>query len=91
MTPRCYVRPTASRVLASTLGTLPASGLATIAVARFAPLSSPAAFGLGYALWIPLWLAAICWVACARGAGRAWLRCLALTVVTAALALAMPR
>ena len=82
-----YRRPTTSRVLAATLGTLPASLLATIAVARFAPLSSAAAFAVAYVLWIPLWLAAICWVACARSAPRAWLRCLALAAITAALAL----
>ena len=86
MTKPAYLRPSPSSVLASTLGTLPASLLATIAIAR-APLASPVAFSLGYSLWIPLWLAAICWVACARGAPRAWLRCLVLTMVTAAVAL----
>ena len=85
-----YVRPTASRVLASTLGTLPTSLLAAGAVARFAPVSQPLAFGLAYALWVPLWIAIACWVACARGAPRAWLRSLALGAALAAAVFGLP-
>ena len=89
-TPPTYVRPTTSRVLASTLGTLPPSLLATAAIARFAPASQPVGFALGYALWIPLWIAAACWVARAHSAARAWLVCLAATLVTGACVLGVP-
>jgi hypothetical protein len=85
-----YVPPTASRVLASTLGVLPASVLATAAIARFAPLSQPAAFALGYALWIPIWVAAACWVARARSGPRAWLLVLTTTAVAAVCVFAIP-
>jgi len=85
-----YIPPTTSRVLASTLGVLPASVLATAVVARFVPLAPPAAFGLGYALWIPLWLAAACWVARARSGPRAWLLALAITAPAAACVFAIP-
>lgn len=80
---RPYIAPTTSRALASTLGTLPASIFATVVIARSAPDHLPAAFGLAYALWLPLWLTAMCWVACARGARPAWLRVLALTGLAA--------
>jgi hypothetical protein len=87
---RRYVPVTASRVLASTLGTLPAGLLAAAAIARFAPAPRPLAFGLAYALWIPVWIAAACWVGCARGAPRAWLRCLIATAVLAAAVFGIP-
>ena len=85
-----YVPLTASRVIASTLGTLPASVLVAAAIARFAPLSSPVAFALAYALWIPLWLAGVCGIACTRSAARAWLLCLAITLVAGACVLGIP-
>jgi hypothetical protein len=85
-----YVPPSTSSVLASTVGVLPASVLATAAVARFAPLSSPAAFGLGYALWIPIWIACACWAARARSARRAWLFAAAATAIAAACVFAIP-
>lgn len=85
-----YVPPTTSRVLASTIGVLPASVLATAAVARFAPLSQPAAFGLAYALWIPIWIGCACWAARARSAGRAWLFAAGLTAIAAACVFAIP-
>jgi hypothetical protein len=87
---RAYVPPTLSRVLASTVGVLPASVLATAAVARFAPLSQPAAFGLGYAVWIPIWIACACWAARARSAARAWLFAAALTAIAAGCVFAIP-
>jgi hypothetical protein len=87
---RAYVRPTASRVLASTVGMLPASVLVARAIARFAPLSPPAALGLAYALWVPIWLAAACWVACARSGGRAWLIAATTTAAAAACVFAIP-
>jgi hypothetical protein len=85
-----YVRPTTSRVLASTLGVLPASVLAAAAVARFTPVARPLAFGLAYALWVPLWLAAACWVARARSGSRAWLLALTTTAIFAAGVFAIP-
>lgn len=87
---RRYVPITTSRAIASALGTLPASVFAAAALARFAPVPRPLAFGLAYGLWILLWLAAACWVALARSGGRAWLRCLVLTAVLAAAVLGIP-
>jgi hypothetical protein len=87
---RRYVPITASRALASTLGTLPAGVLAAAAIARFAPVPRPLAFGLAYALWVPLWITAACWVGCARGAGRAWLRVAIATLLVAAAVLGVP-
>lgn len=85
-----HVPPTASRVLASTLGVLPASVLATAAVARFAPLSQPAAFGLAYAVWVPIWVACALWAARARSAARAWLFAAGATAAAAACVFAIP-
>jgi hypothetical protein len=85
-----YVPPTTSRVLASTLGTLPASVLASAALARLVPTALPASFAVGYLLWLPIWIAAICWAARAPGARRAWLFCLVFTALAAAGALALP-
>jgi hypothetical protein len=87
---RPYLRPTASRVLASTLGTLPASVLVTAAAARFLPASQPTAFAAAYLVWIPIWLAAGCWIACCRSTGRAWLTCLAVTLLAAICVFAIP-
>ncbi len=87
---RAYVPPTTSRVLASTLGVVPASVLATAAVARFAPLSQPAAFGLAYALWVPIWVACACWASRAPSAARAWLFAAVVTAVAAACVFAIP-
>jgi hypothetical protein len=85
-----YVRPTASRVLASTLGVLPASVLVAIAIARFAPVARPVALGLAYALWVPLWVTGACWVACARSGARAWLRVATTTAPAALCVFAIP-
>lgn len=85
-----YVRPTASRVIASTLGVLPASVLIATAIARFAPVSQPAALGLAYALWAPIWVALVCWVACRRSGGRAWLVAATTTAIAAACVFAIP-
>jgi hypothetical protein len=91
MTPgRIYIPPTTSRVLASTLGVLPASVLATAAVARFAPLSQPAAFGLAYAAWVPIWVACALWAARAPSAARAWLFATVAAAAAAACAFAIP-
>jgi hypothetical protein len=87
---RAYVPPTASRVIASTAGMLPASVLATAAVARLAPLSQPARFGLAYALWIPIWIACALWAARARSATRAWLFAAAVAAVSAVCVFALP-
>jgi len=85
-----YVRPTASRVLASTVGVLPASVLVAAAIARFAPLAQPAALGLAYALWVPVWLAMACGVACARSGRRAWFIAATTTATAAACVFAIP-
>lgn len=87
---RTYIPPTTGRVLASTLGTLPASVLASAALARFAPLPDALGFGLAYALWIPLWVAAACWVARARSGPRAWLLAGTSTLITAVCVFAIP-
>jgi hypothetical protein len=87
---RPYVPPTTGRVLAATLGSLPASLLVTACVGRFFPASQPIAFGIAYLAWLPLWLALACWIACRAPATRAWLTSLAITVVAGVLAFAIP-
>jgi hypothetical protein len=85
-----YIPPTTSRVLASTAGTVPVSVLAAAAVARFLPISEPAALSVGYALWIPIWLAAACWIARAHGAPRAWLLTFGSTLAVGACVFLIP-
>lgn len=85
-----YVPPTAARVLASTLGTLPLGMLAAAAVACFAPVSEPVAIALAYVLWIPLWLGAVCWIARTRSGPRAWLLAIGSTVVVGACVFLLP-
>lgn len=87
---RTYRPPTTSRVLAATLGTLPASFLIAAAVGRFLPAASPVSFAAAYLLWLPIWLGLACWIACRAPGLRAWLTCLALTVVAAAIVLGVP-
>ena len=88
---RPYLPPTPARVLAATIGTLPASLLVSAAVGRFLPTSQPIAFGVAYLAWLPLWLALACWIACRAPAARAWLTSLAITAFAAALVFAIPR
>jgi hypothetical protein len=83
-------RPTRSKVLAALVGTLAPSILAAAALGRFAPASEPARFALGYALALPIWIAAMCLVALAPTGRRAWLLCALATAVAGALALAIP-
>lgn len=85
-----YVPPTTSRVLASTLGTLPVSILAAAALARFLPLSEPVALAVAYALWVPIWIAAACWIARTQRASRAWLLALTSAVAVAAFVFLVP-
>jgi FtsH-binding integral membrane protein len=85
-----YVPPTTSRVVASTLGTLPLSMLCAAAIACFAPISQPVAIALAYVLWVPLWLAAACWIARSRSGPRAWLLTAGSTVAVAACVYAIP-
>jgi hypothetical protein len=87
---RPYAPPTASRVIAALLGTLPVALFAAAALARFLPAPEPVRFAIGYSAMLPLWLAAMCWIAVARSGRRAWLLCAAATVLTAALVLAIP-
>ena len=83
-------RPNTAKVLAALLGTLPASILAAAALARFAPAEEPTRLALGYALALPIWIAAMCLVALVRSGRRAWLLCALATAVAGALALAIP-
>ena len=87
---RPYSPPTASRVLAAILGTLPLGLFAAAALARFLPASEPIAFAVGYSLMLPIWLAAMCWIALARSGRRAWLLCALSAAVAAALVLTIP-
>lgn len=87
---RPYVPPTTARVLAATIGTLPASLLVSAAVGRFLPASEPVAFGVAYLAWLPVWLTLTCWLACRAPATRAWLTSAAITAVAAALVFAVP-
>ena len=80
----------ALRVAAALVGTLPVAVLAAICVAMYAPLSDEARFVAGFVLVIPLWVAGMCWVDLARGAGRAWLGCGIAAAVLAALVFAVP-
>jgi hypothetical protein len=53
----------------------PVALLGSALLGRFLPLSEDARFALGFALAIPLWLAAMCVVRLARSSARAWLWC----------------
>lgn len=83
-------RPDAARVLAALIGTLPASIFTAAAIARFAPAEEPTRLALGYALALPIWIAAMCLVALVRSGRRAWLLCAVAAAVAGALALAVP-
>lgn len=85
-----YVPPNTARVLASTLGCLPASMLASALLARFLPLPSPISVSLAYLLWLPIWIAAACWAARATSGKRAWLFVAIFTAIPAALLFLVP-
>lgn len=87
---RPYVPPTPARVLAATIGTLPASLLVSAAVGRFLPAAQPVAFGVAYLAWLPVWILLTCWIACRAPATRAWLTSLAITVAAGAAVFAIP-
>ncbi|WP_437293218.1 hypothetical protein [Sorangium sp. So ce426] len=78
------------RVLAALIGTLPLAVLGGVCLARFAPLAEATRSALGFALVVPLWLAAMCVAFLARSAARAWSVCAAIGAVLLALAYAVP-
>ncbi|WP_441290379.1 hypothetical protein ACSRUE_07305 [Sorangium sp. KYC3313] len=80
----------ALRVLAALVGTLPLAVLASVCLARFAPLAESTRSALGFSLVVPLWLAAMCFAFLARSAARAWGVCAALGAVLLALAYVVP-
>ncbi|AUX48186.1 hypothetical protein SOCE26_097170 [Sorangium cellulosum] len=81
----------ALRALAALVGTLPIAVLGGACLSRFAPLTEEARFILGYALAIPLWVAAMCLAFLARTAARAWAVCAAISVMLAALTYGVPQ
>lgn len=85
-----YIPPNTARVLASTLGCLPASMLTSAMLARFLPLPSPVSVSLAYLLWLPIWIAAACWAARATSGKRAWLFVAIFTAIPAALLFLVP-
>lgn len=80
----------ALRILAATLGTLPAALLATIALARFLPLPDDVRVAIGLTAMIPLWIAAITMGLLARSALRAWATCLVAAALLGALVYGVP-
>jgi hypothetical protein len=78
------------RVLASIAGTLPVAVLAALCFARFLPGSESLRLTLSFTLAPLVWIGATCLVFLARSATRAWLPCLALSALFAALAYGVP-
>ncbi|WP_437528323.1 hypothetical protein WME79_44770 [Sorangium sp. So ce726] len=81
----------ALRVLAALVGTLPLAVLASVCLARFAPLAEDTRSALGFSLVVPLWLAAMCFAFLTRSAARAWGACAALGALLLALAYVVPQ
>jgi hypothetical protein len=77
-------------VLAAIAGTLPVAVLASVCIARFAPMSEDARFALGFTAVIPLWVTAMCFAFLARSGARAWAVCLATTGLLAGLVYGVP-
>jgi hypothetical protein len=63
----------ALQMAGSLLGTAPIALLASVALARLLPLDEEPRFVIGFALAIPLWIAAICLALVARSSRRVWL------------------
>jgi hypothetical protein len=79
------------RVSAAILGTLPIALLASCCLARFLPTVEDARFAVGFASFIPVWVAAMCLGFVSRSAVKAWLACLAVGLGLFALAYGVPR
>lgn len=88
---RRHVLDDTLRVIAALAGTLPAAVLGAACLSRSLPGSGEARVMIGAALAIPLWILAMCTVALARSAARAWLWCGGLALVLGALAYGIPR
>ncbi|UJR86664.1 hypothetical protein [Sandaracinus amylolyticus] len=74
------------RTLLAVIGALPAAVLAGIALALFVPAAEDVRLAIGFGATVPLWVAAASLVFLDA---RVWRAALALTVSTAALALAI--
>ena len=75
----------ALRLLAALVGTAGPALYAAIALARFLPASEEPRFIVGFLLFVPFWVGAMCAAFLARSAARSWAVCVLLTAALALL------
>jgi hypothetical protein len=86
-------RPTAldaATTAAAIFGTLPVAVLGCAALARFLPCSEDSRFAIAFAALVPSWLLGMCWAFVAQSGRRAWLLCLSLALLLAAVVYGVP-